>query len=417
MLQLSSRTAKVRRAIICSDFMQAVKQFDFNLFVRDGPTSARAGELTTPHGVIKTPVFMPVGTQATVKTLASDEVAALGAQIILGNTYHLFLRPGAELLAQLGGLHRFMNWQRPILTDSGGFQVWSLSDRRTIDEDGVTFQSHLDGSKHRFTPERVMEIQSQIGADIIMAFDECSEYGASHEYATTAMKRTHRWLKRCVASQQRTDQALFGIVQGNVFPDLRTASAQFVAEQPVVGFGIGGLSVGEPKPEMYHILETTTAALPTDRPRYLMGVGSPEDLIEGVRRGVDMFDCVLPTRLGRHGSAFTASGRINLLNAQWATDERPIEEGCDCWSCQRYTRAYIRHLFRADETLGPRLASLHNLRFLVRLMEQAREAIIAGHFERWSTSFLAGYRSVPDAVRDEQRARYGRRKAGVRANA
>jgi queuine tRNA-ribosyltransferase len=397
--------------------MESTSQFEFSLVAEDSQTSARAGTLRTPHGVIPTPVFMPVGTQATVKTLNTAEVAALGASIILGNTYHLFLRPGADVLAQLGGLHHFMNWRRPILTDSGGFQVWSLSDRRVIDDDGVTFQSHLDGSKHRFTPERVMDIQAKIGADIVMAFDECSEHGASHAYATAAMERTHRWLERCVASQQRSDQALFGIVQGNFYPDLRERSAHFVAEQSVVGFGIGGLSVGEPKPQMYEILATTTAALPTDRPRYLMGVGSPEDLVEGVRRGVDMFDCVLPTRLGRHGAAFTTHGRINLLNARWATDEEPIEAGCDCWTCQHHSRAYIRHLFRAEETLGPRLASIHNLRFLVRLMETARMAIIAGHFDGWSSDFLARYRAVPDAVREEQRARYGRRKERVGTHA
>lgn len=351
---------------------------------------------------------MPVGTQATVKTLTAQEVAELGAQILLGNTYHLFLRPGDELLERLGGLHHFMDWSRPILTDSGGFQVWSLSARRTIDEDGVTFRSHLDGSAHRFTPERAMQIQAHIGADIVMAFDECSAYGATHGYATAAMERTHRWLERCVNAQTRPDQALFGIVQGNLYPDLREQSATFVAEQPVHGFGIGGLSVGEPKAEMYAILEHTTAALPTDRPRYLMGVGSPEDLIEGVARGVDMFDCVLPTRLGRHGAAFTPAGRINLLNAKWAADDAPIQEDCDCLTCRRYSRAYIRHLFKADEALGPRLATVHNLRFLVRLMEQTRAAILADTFDEFRHEFLGRYQPVSEAVRDAQRAIYSR---------
>ena len=392
--------------------------FSFTVDQTDQSTGARAGLLETPHGAIATPVFMPVGTQATVKTLAADEVAELGVEIVLGNTYHLYLRPGDTMLQQFGGLHRFMGWSRPILTDSGGFQVWSLGDRRTIDEDGVTFRSHLDGSAHRFTPERAMEIQARIGADIVMAFDECSAYGVTHDYAVAAMERTHRWLERCIAAASREDQALFGIVQGNLFADLREQSATFVASQPVAGFGIGGLSVGEPKAQMYGILERTTAALPADRPRYLMGVGAPEDLIEGVRRGVDMFDCVLPTRLGRHGAAFTPSGRINLLNARWATDERPIEDGCDCLACRRYSRAYLRHLFRADEALGPRLATLHNLRFLTRLMAQTRQAIIEDRFVAFSDEFLGTYRPVAEAERAAQRALYGRRREqGSRAHA
>lgn len=376
----------------------------------DQPTGARAGTLETPHGVIATPVFMPVGTQATVKTLASGEVADLGAQIILGNTYHLFLRPGDKLIERFGGLHRFMDWHGPLLTDSGGFQVWSLSDRRTIDDDGVTFRSHLDGSTHRFTPERVMEIQARIGADVAMAFDECSDYGVSREYAEAAMERTHRWLERCVKVKTRPDQALFGIVQGNVFHDLREKSAEFVAAQPVRGFGIGGLSVGEPKAEMYAILQTTTTALPTDRPRYLMGVGSPEDLVECIGRGVDMFDCVLPTRLGRHGAVWTPTGRINLLNARWSEDDQPIEQGCDCLACRRYSRAYLRHLFRANEALGPRLASIHNLRFLLRLTERVREAILEDRFAHFRDDFLSTFAIVPDSVRAAQREKYGRRR-------
>lgn len=373
-------------------------------------TGARAGTLRTPHGAIATPVFMPVGTQATVKTLDSGEVAELGAQIILGNTYHLYLRPGDTLISEIGGLHQFMSWPLPILTDSGGFQVWSLGDRRTIDEDGVTFRSHLDGSTHRFTPERAMEIQANIGADIVMAFDECSAHGVPYEYAEAAMERTHRWLERCVAAQRRPDQGLFGIVQGNFFADLRQASAAFVAAQPVVGFGIGGLSVGEPKAEMYTLLETTTQALPVDRPRYLMGVGSPEDLIESIRRGVDMFDCVLPTRLGRHASAFTPTGRINLSNTQWTRDDRPIQADCDCITCQRYSRAYLRHLFQAGESLGARLATIHNLRFLLRLMQQARAAILQDRFAAFSAEFLAHYRPVDEDIRAAQRASSGQQR-------
>ena len=390
-----NQTLGNRHVIIAGDYMSSNGHFGWTLQHTDAATGARTGVLRTPHGAITTPVFMPVGTQATVKTLTSAEVTELGAQIILGNTYHLFLRPGDELIDQFGGLHRFMNWPGPILTDSGGFQVWSLSHRRTIDEEGVTFRSHLDGSAHRFTPERVMAIQSRIGADIVMAFDECSAYGVSHTYARTAMERTHRWLTRCVEAHRRDDQALFGIVQGNLFADLREESAAFIADQPVVGFGIGGLSVGEPKDEMYSILETTTRALPTDRPRYLMGVGAPEDLVEGIARGVDMFDCVLPTRLGRHASAFTPSGRINLLNAQWAADDRTIEACCDCLACSHYSRGYLRHLFRAGETLGPRLATIHNLRFLVRLMQRARAAILEDRFGPWCEEFLAQYQLAP----------------------
>jgi queuine tRNA-ribosyltransferase len=390
--------------------MKETDYFRFTLEHCDPTTGARAGSLTTPHGTIATPVFMPVGTQATVKTLSSHEVADLGATIILGNTYHLFLRPGSDVVADLGGLHGFMNWQRAILTDSGGFQVFSLGATNVIDEDGVTFRSHLDGTLHRFTPERSIAIQEQLGADIIMAFDECAPYPTTPEYARAAMERTHRWLERCVAAKTRSDQALFGIVQGSVYPELRRQSAAFVASQPVTGFGIGGLSVGETKPEMYSTLAATTAGLPEDRPRYLMGVGSPEDLLEGVARGVDMFDCVLPTRLGRHGAAWTPAGRINLLNARWARDDRPIQEGCDCYACTHHSRAYIRHLLRAEEMLGARLATIHNVRFLVRLMQGARQAIIEGRYAAYRDTFLQQFQPVPDAIRAEQRAAFGRRK-------
>lgn len=384
--------------------------FRFTLEHSDPMTGARAGTLTTPHGTIATPVFMPVGTQATVKTLSSHEVADLGATIILGNTYHLFLRPGSDVVADLGGLHGFMNWKRAILTDSGGFQVFSLGATNVIDEDGVTFRSHLDGTLHRFTPERAIAIQEQLGADIIMAFDECAPYPTTAEYARAAMERTHRWLERCVAAKTRSDQALFGIVQGSVFADLRRESAAFIASQPVAGFGIGGLSVGEPKPEMYETLAATTAVLPQDRPRYLMGVGSPEDLLEGVARGVDMFDCVQPTRLGRHGAAWTPEGRINLLNSRWTRDDRPIQDGCDCYTCAHHSRAYIRHLLRAEEMLGARLATIHNVRFLIRLMEGARQAIIEQRYAAYRDSFLQQFQPVPDSVRAEQRALFGRRK-------
>lgn len=390
--------------------MNQAHLFHFQLEHVDPATGARAGTLTTPHGSIATPVFMPVGTQATVKTLTSDEVAELGATIVLGNTYHLYLRPGSDVIAELGGLHRFMSWPRALLTDSGGFQVFSLGATNVIDDEGVTFRSHIDGSLHRFTPERAIAIQEQLGADIIMAFDECAPYPTTYDYARRAMERTHRWLERCVAAKTRCDQALFGIVQGSVFADLRRESAQFVAAQPVPGFGIGGLSVGETKAEMYETLALTTAELPADRPRYLMGVGSPEDLLHGVSRGVDMFDCVQPTRLGRHGAVWTPDGRINLLNARWARDPRPIQEDCDCYACRRYSRAYIRHLLRAEELLGARLATIHNLRFLVRLMEQARMAIVEHRFAAFRDAFLERFQPVSEAVRAAQRAAFGRRK-------
>jgi queuine tRNA-ribosyltransferase len=382
--------------------------FSFKLEHRD-PDGARAGTITTPHGVIRTPVFMPVGTQATVKTLTTDEVAAMGAQIILGNTYHLFLRPGSDLIAEFGGLHRFMNWRKPILTDSGGFQVFSLGATNKIDDEGVTFRSHIDGSAHRFTPERAVAIQEQIGADITMAFDECAPYPSTHEYTQRAMDRTHRWLERCIAAKTRGDQALFGIIQGGMYADLRRASASAIAAQPVDGIAIGGLGVGEPKPEMYENLGIATADLPSGKPRYMMGIGSPEDLLEGITRGVDMFDCVQPTRLGRHGAVWTPAGRINLHAARWARDSEPIEDGCDCYTCTHHTRAYLRHLFRADEALGPRLATIHNVRFLIRLMDGARLAIMEDRFAAYHHAFMAAFQPVPDDVRAAQRALYTRR--------
>ncbi|GAC1534793.1 MAG: tRNA guanosine(34) transglycosylase Tgt [Herpetosiphon sp.] len=380
--------------------------FQFEVAVTDAGSSARAGQLHTPHGTIATPVFMPVGTQATVKTLTSADLHALNAPIILGNTYHLYLRPGSDLIAHMGGLHRFMGWDGALLTDSGGFQVWSLSGKRSIDDDGVTFRSHLDGSAHRFTPERAIAIEEQLGADIIMAFDECSEIGASHGYATVAMERTHRWLERCVAAKTRDDQVLFGIVQGNIFEDLRIASARFVREQAVFGCAIGGLSVGEPKATMYGMLDVTVPHLPSDRPRYLMGVGSPEDLVEGVRRGVDMFDCVLPTRLGRHGAVWTRDGRINLLNAAWKVDDRPVDDACDCYTCKHHSRAYLRHLFHSKEALGPRLASVHNLRFLTSLMEQMRQAICEHRFGTFYEGWIERFQAVDERTRVAQRAAF-----------
>lgn len=353
----------------------------FNFNITATMKNARAGVFSTPHGDLQTPVFAPVGTQATVKTLTPQHLQDLGASLVLSNTYHLYLRPGDELIRDLGGLHQFMQWPRPMLTDSGGFQVFSLADTRKIDEDGVTFKSHIDGSLHRFTPEKSIAIQENLGADIIMAFDECSDPN-DHAYTSIAMQRTHRWAERSLRAQRRSDQALFGIVQGGVNPELRAQSAEFIAALPFPGIAIGGLSVGESKAEMHRALEIVTPLLPENKPRYLMGVGTPEDLINGVARGVDIFDCVLPTRLARHHAAFSPEGRLNLMNAAYARDTRPIDESCDCYSCQTFTRGYLRHLIAAKESLAATLISIHNLRTMVRLMEELRAAILDASFEQ-----------------------------------
>jgi queuine tRNA-ribosyltransferase len=352
---------------------------------------ARTGIFTTPHGDLLTPVFAPVGTQATVKTLTPEHLKEVNATLVLANTYHLYLRPGDELVRDMGGLHKFMQWPRPMLTDSGGFQVFSLAQTRKIDDDGVTFKSHIDGTMHRFTPEKAIAIQENLGADIIMAFDECSDPN-DHAYSKIAMERTHRWAERSLKAQTRTDQALFGIVQGGVNPDLRAASAQFIASLDTPGVAIGGLSVGETKREMHEALNVVTSILPESKPRYLMGVGTPEDLINGVMRGVDIFDCVLPTRLARHHSAFAPEGRLNLMNATFARDERPIDETCDCYACKTFTRAYIRHLIVAKELLAGTLISIHNLRALIRLMEQIRVRIADGSFESRVPELLRQWR-------------------------
>jgi queuine tRNA-ribosyltransferase len=352
--------------------------FEFTTSATSG--RARAGVFRTPHGDLPTPVFAPVGTQATVKTLTPAQVAEVGASLVLANTYHLYLRPGDDAVRDLGGLHAFMNWPRPILTDSGGFQVFSLTKMRQIDEDGVTFRSHIDGSTHRLTPEDSIRIQENLGADIIMAFDECAAPN-DREYSAVAMERTHAWLERCLGAKTRPDQALFGIVQGGVDVDLRSRSADFVSSQGTPGAAIGGLSVGESKDEMQAMLDVVVARLPDDRPRYLMGVGTPEDLLDGIARGVDMFDCVLPTRLARHHSVFSPVGRLNLMNAAFSRDEEPIDGGCDCYTCRSFSRAYLRHLIAARELLAGTLLSIHNLRALIRLVEEARAAIVDGVFE------------------------------------
>ena len=359
--------------------------FEFDLVASEG--RARAGLFHTPHGDLQTPVFAPVGTQATVKTLTPVHLQELGASLVLANTYHLYLRPGDELVAALGGLHTFMQWPRPMLTDSGGFQVFSLAQMRKIDDDGVTFKSHIDGSTHRFTPEKSIAIQENLGADIIMAFDECSDPN-DRAYSKIAMERTHRWAERSLDAKTRADQALFGIVQGGVDPELRAVSAAFIASLPFPGIAIGGLSVGESKDEMHAMLDVVTPLLPENKPRYLMGVGTPEDLINGVLRGIDIFDCVLPTRLARHHAAFSPDGRLNMMNANFARDPRPIDETCDCYTCRTFSRAYLRHLIMAKELLAGTLLSIHNLRALVQLMNEIRGMIVAGNFEENAPGLL-----------------------------
>jgi queuine tRNA-ribosyltransferase len=369
--------------------------FEFTLEAECG--HARAGVLHTPHGPIPTPVFMPVGTQATVKAVEPRELREMGATLVLANTYHLHLRPGDSLIHDLGGLHRFMAWNGPLLTDSGGFQVFSLAEMNHIDADGVTFRDHLDGSVHRFTPETSIRIQHNLGADIIMAFDECP-VPTDRAAVRAAVDRTHHWLVRCAEEHARSGdpsrQALFGIVQGGIFMDLRDESAQSAAEMDLPGYAIGGLAVGETKAEMYSTLEQTTPLLPADKPRYLMGVGSPEDLVHGVARGVDLFDCVLPTRVARNGAALTRQGRINLRNQQYTADPSPLEPSCTCYACAHFSRAYIRHLVKASEILGHQLLSLHNLHLLLTLMREMRAAILDGTFTDYAATFLAVYRPV-----------------------
>jgi queuine tRNA-ribosyltransferase len=372
--------------------------FEFTVRHEDG--AARAGVLQLPHGAVHTPAFMPVGTQATVKTVTHDELKSIGAEIMLSNTYHLYLRPGHEVVRELGGLHRFMAWDRPVLTDSGGFQVFSLSSTNRVREEGVLFQSHIDGSRHLFTPERVMDVQHALGADIIMAFDECPPGQASREVAVAAHERTLRWLERCrtrfdeLVAEHGTAQTLLPILQGSVFRDLRLdAARRTLAAGDWRGVAIGGLSVGEPKPRMYEMLEVLEPALPRRLPRYLMGVGYPDDLVEAIRRGIDMFDCVAPTRNGRNGTAWVEdAGQVNVKAARFRTDEAPLDPACDCFTCRTYSRAYLRHLIAANEQLGMRLVSLHNLRFVVRLAEQARTAIEQGRLDSWADDWLRRFR-------------------------
>jgi len=360
--------------------------FEFNVTAKS--KRARTGMFSTPHGALLTPVFAPVGTQAAVKALTPAQVAEVGASLVLSNTYHLYLRPGDDVVAEFGGLHRFMRWPNPMLTDSGGFQVFSLAQTRKVDEDGVTFRSHIDGSEHRFTPEKSVRIQENLGADIIMAFDECAD-PRDGNYIKQAMERTHRWAERSLKAKRRADQALFGIVQGGINSDLRATSAEFITSLGTPGIAIGGLSVGETKKEMHATLDVVMSLLPENKPRYLMGVGTPEDIIDGIARGVDIFDCVLPTRLARHNAAFSPEGRLNMMNATYARDERPIDEDCDCYTCKNFTRAYIRHLIIAKELLAGTLLSIHNLRALIRLVEDIRSFIADGTFEEKIPELLA----------------------------
>ena len=355
-------------------------------------SGARAGLLHTPHGTLETPAFMPVGTQATVKGMSPEELKAIGAGLVLANTYHLWMRPGSDLIREAGGLHRFMNWDRAILTDSGGFQVFSLSDLRHITEDGVGFKSHIDGSRHVLTPEKSMQVQNDLGADIIMAFDECTPWPADHEYALRSLERTTRWLDRCLQAHQRPhDQALFGIVQGSTFADLRQQSAREITAFDLPGYAIGGLSVGEPGDEMRRMLEITVPLLPTGRPRYLMGVGSPDYMLVGTLHGIDLFDCVLPTRMGRNGTVMTSGGRLIVRDAAYARDFKPLDEQCSCYVCRNYTRAYIRHLIKANELFGLRLTSWHNLHFLIDLMRQTRRAILEDRLPDFRQAFFQSY--------------------------
>ncbi len=351
-------------------------------------SGARTGVLHTPHGDIQTPIFMPVGTLATVKFLDSQELDDLGAQIILANTYHLWLRPGCDVLTKAGGVHNFMNYHRPMLTDSGGFQVFSLADNRKISEQGVTFKSHLDGSKLFMSPEESIQIQNIIGADIMMSFDECIPYPATYEYAKASTERTIRWAKRGKIAHQRDDQALFGIVQGGEYQDLREMCAKALTEMNFDGYSIGGTSVGEDKETMYRMIDYAVKYLPENKPRYLMGVGAVNDLLEGVARNVDMFDCVLPTRIARHGTLMTSQGRINIKRSIYKEDFTPLDPNCDCETCRNYTRAYLHHLFRCNEGLGQRLLSIHNLRYLVSLMEQVRKAIEEDRFLDFKNDYL-----------------------------
>ncbi len=368
------------------------KNFSFELIKECKETGARAGILHTPHGDIETPVYMPVGTRATVKSMSNDDLLDMDAKIILANTYHLYLRPGNELIKEAGGLHKFMNWDRPILTDSGGFQVFSLGLLNKISEEGVEFQSHIDGSRHLITPEKAVAIQNDLGSDILMCFDECTSYPSSYEKTKASMEMTHRWAKRCIAAHKNDKQALFGIVQGGMYKDLRQESAKFINDCDFIGNAIGGLSVGEPKPMMYEMLEEVTPLLDKNKPRYLMGVGTPDCFVEGIARGVDMFDCVLQTRNARNATLLTSQGKMNMMNKKYEKDFTPVDSECECYTCKNHTRAYLRHLFKCKEILGARLATYHNLHFSLNLVRQARQAILEDRYPEFRQKILNVYK-------------------------
>jgi len=376
---------------------------NFELIAACPHTGARAGTITTAHGTVPTPAFMPVGTQASVKALTPEDVSSLGAHMVLGNTYHLYLRPGIDIIAKLGGLHRFMSWHGPLLTDSGGYQVFSLAHLRRVSDQGVRFRSHLDGSEHFLTTELTIEYQEALGADIIMPLDECPPYTEDKAVIQEAVERTTRWAERCLDSKRRRDQALYGIVQGGSFMELRRQSADALTAMGFEGYAIGGLSLGEPKDTTYSIVAETAKLLPQDKPRYLMGVGSPEDLVEGVSRGIDLFDSALPTRIARNGGIFTHSGRIIIRNSHFKDRDEPLDEGCDCYTCRNFSAAYLNHLFRCKELLAYRLATIHNLRFILRLIAQMRQRILDGTFPAFQKAFLEAYRPTDEAVRLSQR--------------
>jgi len=382
--------------------------FSFTIDAECSESWARAGTIHTAHGNIQTPIFMPVGTQATVKSVSPEELQEAGAAIILANTYHLMLRPGSQLIADFGGLHQFMGWKGPILTDSGGFQVFSLGHLRKLSEEGVAFKSHLDGSPHLLTPENVMQIEFELGSDIILPLDICAAYPCTYDAAAEAMERTHRWAERALIARERyqSNQTLFGIVQGAFEPELRQKSARFIGNLPFPGLSIGGLSVGEPKAEMWDLLRFVTPELPKAKPRHLLGVGSPEDLVTGVGLGMDMFDCVLPTRVARHGGLFTRHGRINIKSARYRAEHAAIEEDCDCYTCRNYSAAYVHHLARTGEQLYYRLGTIHNLRFMLRLASQLRAAIIDGTYAAFRDNFLEQYTPASEQVREHQREKW-----------
>jgi len=367
---------------------------------------ARAGELFTAHGMVPTPVFLPVGSQAAVKTLTPEEVRDTGFGMILANTYHLYLRPGVDVIAKMGGLHRFMAWDGAILTDSGGYQVFSLAPLCRVTDEGVTFRSHIDGSEHFLTPELAIQYQEALGADVIMVLDECPAYDVSQPKVRRSLTRTHRWAEKCLRAHQRSDQALYAIVQGGIFPELRRDSVEYLAVLDFPGYAVGGLSIGEPKETTLAVVERTAALMPELKPRYLMGVGSPEDIVEGVARGIDIFDSALPTRVARNGALFTGRGRLNIRNAVYSKMERPVDPDCDCYTCRSFSAAYLSHLFRSDELLALRLATIHNLRFISSLMGKIRSAVLDGTFSTFRHDFLSNYRTTNEQVRFEQKLKW-----------